>query len=170
MLQALRVASRDSVASRFAEVLKQRYPRAPDARVRLAMKMMVELIYSAAEMAVEEPDQDARALSREVCLLVERDRVVLSADILEIFIEKVAEDKGVFQGQVTTASELDGERRNKLTDALQTFTGKLLQIDFRVDPEIIGGVVFKQKDTLVDSSVAGRFAEIKRRLEGVRVV
>ena len=72
MLQALRVASRDSVASRFAEVLKQRYPRAPDARVRLAMKMMVELIYSAAEMAVEEPDQDARALSREVCLLFER--------------------------------------------------------------------------------------------------
>jgi AcrR family transcriptional regulator len=72
MLQALRVASRDRVANRFAEVLTQRYPRAPDARARLAMKMMVELIYSAAEMAVEEPDQDARALSREVCLLFER--------------------------------------------------------------------------------------------------
>jgi F-type H+-transporting ATPase subunit delta len=105
-----------------------------------------------------------------MCLLVERDRISLWRDIFAIFLEKVAEDKGVFQGQVTTAAELDGERRNRLTAALQEFTGKLLQVDFRVDPGILGGVVFKQKDTLVDCSVAGRFAEIKRRLEGVRVV
>jgi AcrR family transcriptional regulator len=45
---------------------------APEGRVRLAMRMMVELTYSATEMAVEEPDQDALALSREVCLLFER--------------------------------------------------------------------------------------------------
>ncbi len=72
MLQQLRFASRDMVAAHFAEVLKGRYPSAPDARVRRAMKMMVELTYSATEMAVEEPDQDARALSQEVCLLFER--------------------------------------------------------------------------------------------------
>ena len=72
MLQQLRFASRDMVAGQFAEVLKLRYPHAPDARVRIAMKMMVELTYSATEMAVEEPDQDARTLSREVCLLFER--------------------------------------------------------------------------------------------------
>jgi AcrR family transcriptional regulator len=72
MLQQLRFASRDMVAGQFAEVLKARYPHAPDARVRMAMKMMVELTYSATEMAVEEPDQDARTLSREVCLLFER--------------------------------------------------------------------------------------------------
>ncbi len=34
--------------------------------------MMVELTYSATEMAVEEPHQDALALGREVCLLFER--------------------------------------------------------------------------------------------------
>lgn len=72
MLQQLRFASRDMVASQFAEVLKARYPDAPEARVRLAMRMMVELTYSATEMAVEEPEQDVRALSREVCLLFER--------------------------------------------------------------------------------------------------
>ena len=72
MLQQLRFASRDMVAGQFAEILKGRYPGAPEARVRLAMRMMVELTYSATEMAVEEPDQDALALSREVCLLFER--------------------------------------------------------------------------------------------------
>uniref|UniRef100_B0SY59 Transcriptional regulator, TetR family n=1 Tax=Caulobacter sp. (strain K31) TaxID=366602 RepID=B0SY59_CAUSK len=72
MLQQLRFASRDMVAEQFGEILKARYPAAPDARVRIAMRMMVELTYSASEMAVEEPDQDAVALSREVCLLFER--------------------------------------------------------------------------------------------------
>ena len=72
MLQQLRFASRDMVAEQFGEILKARYPAASDARVRVAMRMMVELTYSASEMAVEEPDQDAVALSREVCLLFER--------------------------------------------------------------------------------------------------
>lgn len=72
MLQQLRFASRDMVADQFAAILKTRYPHAPDARVRLAMRMMVELSYSATEMAVEDPDQDALTLSREVCLLFER--------------------------------------------------------------------------------------------------
>lgn len=72
MLQQLRFASRDMVAAQFGEILKARYPGASDARVRVAMRMMVELTYSASEMAVEEPDQDAVALSREVCLLFER--------------------------------------------------------------------------------------------------
>lgn len=72
MLQQLRFASRDRVADQFGEILKARYRGAPEARVRLAMRMMVELTYAATEMAVEEPDQDALALSREVCLLFER--------------------------------------------------------------------------------------------------
>lgn len=72
MLQQLRFASRDMVAGQFGEILKARYPDASDARVRVAMRMMVELTYSATEMAVEEPDQDALTLSREVCLLFER--------------------------------------------------------------------------------------------------
>jgi AcrR family transcriptional regulator len=72
MLQQLRLASRDMVADQFGEILQARYPGAPEARVRLAMRMMVELMYSATEMAVEDPDQDALTLSREVCLLFER--------------------------------------------------------------------------------------------------
>jgi AcrR family transcriptional regulator len=72
MLQQLRFASRDMVADQFGEILKARYPGAPEARVRLAMRMMVELTYSATEMAVEDPELDALALSREVCLLFER--------------------------------------------------------------------------------------------------
>lgn len=72
MLQQLRFASRDMVADNFAEILRDRFPHVPDARLRVAMRMTVELTYAATEMAVEEPDRDAEALIREVCLLFDR--------------------------------------------------------------------------------------------------
>jgi AcrR family transcriptional regulator len=72
MLQQLRFASRDMVADRFAEYMRERFPHIPEARLRVAMRMTVELNYAATEMAVEEPDRDAEALVREVCLLFDR--------------------------------------------------------------------------------------------------
>ncbi|MGR4863836.1 TetR/AcrR family transcriptional regulator [Caulobacter sp. LARHSG274] len=72
MLQQLRFASRDMVADSFTELLRERFPQVPDARLRVAMRMTVELTYAATEMAVEEPDRDAEALIREVCLLFDR--------------------------------------------------------------------------------------------------
>jgi len=69
MLQRLRFESRDMVADRFYEVIRPQYPNTAEARLRVAMRMMVELSYAAGEMAVEEPDRDADRLSEEVCLM-----------------------------------------------------------------------------------------------------
>ncbi len=72
MLQQLRFASRDMVAGQFAEVLAARFPTVPAARIGVATRMMVELTYAATEMAVEEPQQDAGALSQEIGRLFDR--------------------------------------------------------------------------------------------------
>jgi AcrR family transcriptional regulator len=69
MLQRLRFASRDMVADRFFAAIRERYPNTPEQRLRVAMRMMVELSYAAIEMVVEEPDRDPGILNHEVCLL-----------------------------------------------------------------------------------------------------
>jgi AcrR family transcriptional regulator len=69
MLQRLRFESRDMVADRFFEAIRARYPDAPEHRLRVAMRMMVELSYAATEMVIEEPERDAETLSYEVCLM-----------------------------------------------------------------------------------------------------
>lgn len=69
MLQKVRFESRDMVAERFFETARARYPKTPPARLKVAMRMMVELSYAATEMVVEEPDRDAEALNDEVCLM-----------------------------------------------------------------------------------------------------
>ncbi len=69
MLQSLRFTSRDMVAERFYEAIRARYPGTAETRLRVAMRLMVELSYAASEMVVEEPDRDAETLNHEVCLL-----------------------------------------------------------------------------------------------------
>ncbi len=69
MLQRLRFDSRDMVAERFFEAMRGRYPNCPETRLRVAMRLMIELTYSAIEMVVEEPDRDADMVNYEVCLL-----------------------------------------------------------------------------------------------------
>lgn len=69
MLQRLRFESRDMVAERFLTAVRSRYPNTPEARLRVAMRMVVELNYAATEMVVEEPDRDTDTLLQEVCLL-----------------------------------------------------------------------------------------------------
>ncbi|UAJ09387.1 TetR/AcrR family transcriptional regulator [Glacieibacterium megasporae] len=69
MLQRLRFTSRDMIADRFLDAVRARYPNTPEARLRVAMRMMIELSYAAGEMVVEEPDRDAELLNVEVCRL-----------------------------------------------------------------------------------------------------
>lgn len=69
MLQQLRFDSRDFVATKFFDAMRSRYPNISDTRLRVAMRMMVELSYAAMEMVVEEPDRDADLVNHEICLL-----------------------------------------------------------------------------------------------------
>ncbi len=67
LLQELRFASRDTVAQVFAEAMRDNY--APDdwPRLDVGARMMVELLYAAGEMVLEEPDRDADAITHEAC-------------------------------------------------------------------------------------------------------
>jgi AcrR family transcriptional regulator len=68
LLQKLRFASRDNVAAHLADAMRDNYAPADWPRLDLGARMMVELLYAASEMVLEEPDRDAEAITREACL------------------------------------------------------------------------------------------------------
>lgn len=69
MLQRLRFTSRDMIAERFYDKVRLRYPGTTEARLRVAMRLLIELSYAASEMVIEEPERDADLINEEVCLL-----------------------------------------------------------------------------------------------------
>jgi AcrR family transcriptional regulator len=69
ILHEVRIESRDEVARRVAEALRDRYPSVSADQLRAATRLSTEMMYAATEMAMEAPDQEAQ-ITGEVCWMV----------------------------------------------------------------------------------------------------
>jgi F-type H+-transporting ATPase subunit delta len=65
---------------------------------------------------------------------------------------------------VTTAAALDAGMQNTVQSALEASTGKTVEIDFQVDPSLIGGMVAQVGDISYDASVRARLEDIQTAL------
>lgn len=66
--------------------------------------------------------------------------------------------KGEVNARVTTAKPLDAAQSKELQSVLQGFLkkGSKLQIDLKVDPTLIGGMIVELGDRYVDLSLASK--------------
>jgi len=69
VLKEVRLESRDLVAEEVLNSLRQNLPDVADDRLAMATKLTMELMFSATEMAIEEPEQEEE-ITREVSFLV----------------------------------------------------------------------------------------------------
>jgi F-type H+-transporting ATPase subunit delta len=65
---------------------------------------------------------------------------------------------------VTTAAALDAGMQKSVQSALEASTGKTVEIDFQVDPSLIGGMVAQVGDISYDASVRARLEDIQTAL------
>lgn len=73
--------------------------------------------------------------------------------------------------QVTTAAPMDEQQRALVQKALERMVGKSIIMQTRVDPSILGGVIARVGDEVIDGSVRYRLSALQRRLlEGVSEV
>jgi F-type H+-transporting ATPase subunit delta len=97
-------------------------------------------------------------------LLLHRDRLGYLPDIAAAFHERLNRERGIVTAQVTTAEPLDAAAQTALAAKLSAFVGQQVQMQTSVDPTIIGGVVARIGDQLIDGSVRGRLETLRRRL------
>ena len=101
-----------------------------------------------------------------VRLLEQRGKTDIARQIQITFQERVDERRGVAHAIVTTAVSLDEGERAAIAQRLSAITGKQVDITSVVDPSIIGGVVARIGDELIDGSTRSKLVALKRRLEG----
>jgi F-type H+-transporting ATPase subunit delta len=73
---------------------------------------------------------------------------------------------------VTTATPSDPEIVARVQAALEKATGKTIVLEERVDPTLLGGLVIRTGDTVIDGSLRSRLVALGRRLRtagGARV-
>lgn len=98
-------------------------------------------------------------------LLIQRDRLALMPRIVELYQELYNKQAGVVVADVTTAVPLDAAHQTRVADQLSKITGgKTVELRLHEDPRILGGMIAKIGDELIDASVATRLADLAERL------
>lgn len=85
------------------------------------------------------------------------------SEIAKRVAERTAEAQGEIVAEVRTPMALDDEQVQRLREALQRSTNRRVQVKVVVDPTVVGGVVTKVGDTVLDGSIRGRFDELREQ-------
>ncbi|HEY0583662.1 MAG TPA: F0F1 ATP synthase subunit delta [Chloroflexota bacterium] len=102
-------------------------------------------------------------------ILAERDRLNEVPGITEALRDLINQHRGIIIADVTTAVPLDADMERLVAERLATYLNRdpdKVTIRGRVDPSIIGGVVARVGDRLIDDSVRGRLERLRRTLAG----
>jgi len=99
-------------------------------------------------------------------LLVSRGRLNIIKAVAQDFERMVDEKKGIAHADVTTAVSLSSDDENKLARRLGDIIGSKVVVSTDVAPEIIGGLVIKVGDKLIDGSTKSQFTALKKSMGG----
>lgn len=90
-------------------------------------------------------------------------------DMIRAYRALVARHKGEVTAQVTVAEKLSDKNMDALKGALKSVTGgKDIDLDVKIDPAIIGGLVVKVGSRMVDSSLRTKLNSIKLAMKEAR--
>jgi F-type H+-transporting ATPase subunit delta len=101
-------------------------------------------------------------------ILLRRGRTSLAPGIADAYQELLDEARGVSHATVTTAVPLTDEELEVVKKKLAEIAGGEVVVETKVDEEILGGVVVRIGDRLIDGSTRNRLLALKQQLAGVR--
>ncbi|MGS2745258.1 F0F1 ATP synthase subunit delta [Halomonas sp. LS-001] len=110
------------------------------------------------------PSQPDEAFERFLANLARRNRLVALKAIAEQFEKLRAEHEQRIDVTVTSAFKLDSKQKTKLKNALKKRLNREISITTLVDKSLIGGVVLRAGDTVIDGSVRGRLNRLSEAL------
>jgi len=105
-----------------------------------------------------------------VLLLSAKGRLALIDDISEEYQAMVDNYRGIEgteTAEVTTAIPLDDDYQLKVAQRITEIIGKPVILKPKVDPSIIGGIIIRVGDKLIDGSIRNKLAALKKDLGGV---
>ena len=98
-------------------------------------------------------------------IIVEKERFKEIDAIFDYFIDKEKEFRGIGVAYVVTPKALDLEGKSKVRDKLlETTDYNTLEMHYDVDPSLIGGMVIRIGDRVVDSSIKSRLNDLTKEL------
>jgi F-type H+-transporting ATPase subunit delta len=84
--------------------------------------------------------------------------------IVDRFVEVAATERKHELAEVRSAIPLADQQVTRLAAALGTATGKVVEVKVIIDPSVLGGIVARVGDTVIDGTVRHRLDQLKEQL------
>lgn len=122
----------------------------PEAEAKLVMDIMGDDL-----------DEQGRNL---VAILGEYGRIAVLPEISELFEHLKAQHEKTMEVRITSAYEVEDADKDRLAEALAQRLQKSINITTDVDASLLGGVVIRADDTVIDNSVRGKLEKLAQVL------
>jgi F-type H+-transporting ATPase subunit delta len=100
-------------------------------------------------------------------LIARNRRLFAAADMMKSFRALLARERGEVSADVASAHALTHEQMQQLSDTLRTTIGKNVQINTRVDPNLLGGLIVKVGSKMIDNSLRTKLDNLKVAMKGI---
>jgi len=100
-------------------------------------------------------------------LIARNRRLFAVADMIKGFRALLARERGEVSADVATAHALTPEQLTLLKDTLRVSVGKDVQVNTRVDANLLGGLVVKIGSRMIDSSLRTKLNNLKVAMKGI---
>lgn len=110
---------------------------------------------------------EAAPLTRRfILLLASKRRLFALADIIRAYGLLVAKQKGEMSAQVTSARPLSDNETAELKATLKAKLSRDVQLETRVDPSLLGGLIVKVGSRMIDSSLRTKLNGLRMAMRG----
>ena len=103
-------------------------------------------------------------VANALLLLHEKGRLAVLTALRDEFEALAAAEVEVVKVEVTSATELDDDAEERLAAKVAAATGRRVELTKRVDAGVLGGLVVRVGDVIVDGSLRSRIAQLRQRL------
>lgn len=104
-----------------------------------------------------------------LCLVIDKHRENFLVDIFMAYKAQGDILRNIQDAEVRSAVQITDKDFRILQEKLSAMTGKNIRLHAKIDPSLVGGLVIRIGDQVIDGSVIKRLAIIKNRLKNVQL-
>ncbi len=102
-------------------------------------------------------------------IVIDKGREKYLGDISESYKDLSNDELGIVEADAYTAVPMTQDEIDKLQEKLSSSFKKQVDLKTHIDKDLIGGVLVKVGDKVIDGSIKGKLSEIQKELNNIRL-
>jgi F-type H+-transporting ATPase subunit delta len=111
----------------------------------------------------------SEALYSFLLLVLTKHRIPYLLPMAEEFKRLVKEDQGIVSARLISARLMEASQNEQIKTELEKSSGKKVELETQVDPDLIGGMIIILGDRIIDRSIRYQLNQLKEQMSSIRV-